>query len=88
MSDKDRRKRGEEMLKEVYAGDVNVPPEGMPFADLMLKQLFAFLVQPYRKRAQLLPPGHLMNAHLLWSRRSAHAGARRQYSQPTFTSTK
>ncbi|MFP6563357.1 MAG: carboxymuconolactone decarboxylase family protein [Myxococcota bacterium] len=41
MSDKARRKRGEEMLKEVYAGDVKAPPEGMPFVDLMLEQLFA-----------------------------------------------
>ena len=29
------------MLKEVYAGDVVVPPPGMPFVDVMLEQLFA-----------------------------------------------
>jgi len=41
MADSERRKRGAEMLKEVYAGDVAVPPEGMPFVDLMLEHLFA-----------------------------------------------
>ena len=41
MADSERRKRGEEMLKEVYAGDVVVPPPGMPFVDVMLEQLFA-----------------------------------------------
>ena len=42
MADSERRARGEEMIKKVYAGDVIVPPEGaMPFADVMLEQLFA-----------------------------------------------
>ncbi len=38
----ERRDRGVEMIKEVYAGDVIVPPEGVvPFNDVMLEQLFA-----------------------------------------------
>jgi 4-carboxymuconolactone decarboxylase len=38
----ERRDRGAEMMKKVYAGDVVVPPEGAsPFADLMLEQVFA-----------------------------------------------
>lgn len=38
----DRRERGAEMIKKVYAGDVIVPPEGASaFADVMLEQLFA-----------------------------------------------
>ena len=38
----ERRRKGEERLKEVYAGDVPVPPAGSSaFADLMLEQLFA-----------------------------------------------
>lgn len=42
MSDATRRERGAEMMKQVYAGDVVVPPEGASaFADLMLEQLFA-----------------------------------------------
>ena len=41
MSESERRKRGAEMLKEVYAGDVAVPPPGMPFVDIMLEQVFA-----------------------------------------------
>jgi 4-carboxymuconolactone decarboxylase len=42
MADAERRKRGEEMIKKVYAGDVVVPPEGAnAFADVMLEQLFA-----------------------------------------------
>ncbi len=42
MADSERRKRGEEMIKKVYAGDVVVPPEGaMPFTDIMLEQVFA-----------------------------------------------
>ncbi len=42
MADAERRKRGEEMLRKVYAGDVVVPPEGaVPFSDVMLEQLFA-----------------------------------------------
>jgi len=43
MDDQQRRARGEEMIKEVYAGDVVVPPEGYAFTDVMLKQLFAEL---------------------------------------------
>jgi 4-carboxymuconolactone decarboxylase len=41
MPDADRRRRGEEMITEVYAGDVTTPPEGNPFVDTMLEQLFA-----------------------------------------------
>ena len=42
MAKSERRKRGEAMIKKVYAGDVIVPPEGaMPFPDIMLEQLFA-----------------------------------------------
>lgn len=41
MNDEERRARGEEMLKEVYAGDVVAPPEGYAFTDTMLRQLFA-----------------------------------------------
>ena len=42
MADPGRRARGAEMMKQVYAGDVVVPPEGASaFADLMLEQLFA-----------------------------------------------
>ncbi|MCH6551292.1 MAG: carboxymuconolactone decarboxylase family protein [Planctomycetes bacterium] len=38
----ERRRRGEEKIKEVYAGDIPVPPAGSSvFADLMLEQLFA-----------------------------------------------
>ena len=38
----DRRERGAEMMKKVYAGDVVVPAEGAsPFANLMLEQVFA-----------------------------------------------
>ena len=38
----ERRARGHEMMKKVYAGDVPVPPEGAsPFADIMLEQVFA-----------------------------------------------
>jgi len=43
MSNKSRRERGEEMIKDVYAGDVVVPPEGYAFTDVMLEQLFAEL---------------------------------------------
>tara|TARA_R110002110_G_scaffold153886_1_gene347461 strand:- start:7830 stop:8216 length:387 start_codon:yes stop_codon:yes gene_type:complete len=43
MNDQERRARGEEMLKEVYAGDVVAPPEGYAFTDVMLRQLFAEL---------------------------------------------
>ncbi len=44
MGDAERRARGAEMMKKVYAGDVAVPPEGASaFADLMLEQLFAEL---------------------------------------------
>ena len=42
MADSKRRKRGEEKIAEVYAGDVPIPPEGeSEFADIMLSQLFA-----------------------------------------------
>ena len=42
MSDSERRERGAETIKKVYAGDVVVPPEGASaFADVMLEQLFA-----------------------------------------------
>lgn len=43
MSDKTRRAIGEDMIREVYAGDVVVPPEGYAFTDVMLEQLFAEL---------------------------------------------
>jgi 4-carboxymuconolactone decarboxylase len=43
MDDQERRKLGEETIKDVYAGDVTVPPEGYTFTDVMLKQLFAEL---------------------------------------------
>ena len=42
MADSERRQRGVEMMKKVYAGKVVTPPAGaMPFSDLMLEQLFA-----------------------------------------------
>ncbi len=41
MTDDQRRTIGEEKIKDVYAGDVIVPPEGYPFTDVMLKTLFA-----------------------------------------------
>ena len=41
MADSERRKRGLEMIKKVYAGDVVVPPEGNVFTDVMLEQVFA-----------------------------------------------
>ena len=41
MADSERRKRGLEMIKEVYAGDVVTPPEGNVFTDVMLEQVFA-----------------------------------------------
>ncbi len=41
MSDSERRQRGVEMIKEVYAGDVVTPPPGaMAFSDIMLETLF------------------------------------------------
>ena len=43
MDDQERRALGEEVIKDVYAGDVVVPPEGYAFTDIMLKQLFAEL---------------------------------------------
>ncbi len=43
MNDKERRALGEEKIKDVYAGDIVVPPEGYAFSDIMLKQLFAEL---------------------------------------------
>lgn len=41
MNDKNRRQTGEDKIKEVYAGDVIVPPEGYAFSDIMLETLFA-----------------------------------------------
>ena len=41
MGEATRRQRGEEKIKEVYAGDVIVPPEGYTFSDIMLETLFA-----------------------------------------------
>ena len=42
MSSNERYKIGEEKIKEVYAGDVVVPPEGSyAFTDIMLETLFA-----------------------------------------------
>ena len=41
MADPERRKRGIEMIKKVYAGDVVPPPEGNVFTDIMLEQVFA-----------------------------------------------
>ena len=37
----ERRKIGEEKIKDVYAGDVIVPEEGYAFSDIMLETLFA-----------------------------------------------
>jgi 4-carboxymuconolactone decarboxylase len=60
MADSERRRRGVEMIKKVYAGDVVTPPPGaMPFADLMLEQLFAEVwtredVLPVRDRRLVL----------------------------------
>lgn len=42
MPDSKRRERGAEKIREVYAGDVVVPPAGAnAFADIMLETLFA-----------------------------------------------
>ena len=41
MSSDNRRQLGEETIRQVYAGDVVVPPEGYPFTDIMLETLFA-----------------------------------------------
>ena len=41
MSTTTRRQRGEDKIKEVYAGDVTVPPQGYAFTDIMLETLFA-----------------------------------------------
>ncbi|MBW2500160.1 MAG: carboxymuconolactone decarboxylase family protein [Deltaproteobacteria bacterium] len=41
MADSERRQRGLEAIKEVYAGDVVTPPEGNVFTDIMLEQVFA-----------------------------------------------
>jgi 4-carboxymuconolactone decarboxylase len=42
MAESERRRRGAEMMKKVYAGDVVTPPPGAsPFVDLMLEQVFA-----------------------------------------------
>ena len=39
MADSERRARGLEMIKKVYAGDVVTPPEGNAFTDVRLEQL-------------------------------------------------
>ncbi len=60
MADKDRWERGQEMLKEVYAGDVVTAPRGaMAFSDIMLEQLFAEVwtrtdILPVRDRRLLM----------------------------------
>jgi len=60
MADKDRWERGREMLERVYAGDVVTAPRGaMPFADIMLEQLFAEVwtrtdILPIRDRRLLM----------------------------------
>lgn len=59
MAESERRKRGEAMIKKVYAGDVAVPPAGTnAFADVMLEQLFAEVwtreALPVRDRRLLL----------------------------------
>ena len=42
MTDDNRWKAGEEKIKDVYAGDITVPPQGSyPFTDIMLETLFA-----------------------------------------------
>ena len=41
MSDSERRQRGLEVLRDVYAGDVAPPPPGNAFVDVMLEQVFA-----------------------------------------------
>lgn len=41
MDDNERRALGEKTIKDVYAGDVVVPPEGYLFSDVMLSQVFA-----------------------------------------------
>jgi 4-carboxymuconolactone decarboxylase len=42
VAEDERYRRGAEMIKKVYAGDVVVPPKGaMAFSDLMLESLFA-----------------------------------------------
>lgn len=42
MSNSERWKKGEETIKDVYAGDVVTAPEGTyPFSDIMLETLFA-----------------------------------------------
>jgi len=43
MAADDRRARGEEKMKDVYAGDVVAPAEGYVFTDIMLETLFAEL---------------------------------------------
>lgn len=43
MNETERRARGEEVIMDVYAGDVAVPEQGYAFTDIMLQQLFAEL---------------------------------------------
>ena len=59
MAESERRRRGAEMMKKVYAGDVVVPPPGASqFVDLMLEQVFAEVwtreTLPVRDRRLLL----------------------------------
>ena len=65
MVDEERRARGEEKIKEVYAGDVIVPPEGASeFADIISawqrdsKSTFRFNVDP-RYRGATRPSNRL-----------------------------
>ena len=59
MAESERRRRGAEVMKQVYAGDVAVPPPGASgFVDLMLEQVFAEVwtreALPVRDRRLLL----------------------------------
>ena len=59
MAESERRGRGAEVMKKVYAGDVAVPPPGAStFVDLMLEQGFAEVwtreALPVRDRRLLL----------------------------------
>jgi 4-carboxymuconolactone decarboxylase len=59
MAESERRRRGAEVMKQVYAGDIVVPPPGASmFVDLMLEQVFAEVwtreALPVRDRRLLL----------------------------------
>src|SRR5262245_53255159 len=59
MAESERRRRGAEVMQQVYAGDVVVPPAGASeFVDLMLEQVFAEVwtreALPIRDRRLLL----------------------------------